>query len=154
MMCSLQYLFSVKVRWSSAFMAEQRSRRCFTSSLEAFEIVGPVVELAATQPLAGPVIAELAHHLPTRLHVVLRPSADEGEGRRTERELEEAAAERRDIVVMPLRRSFGDNIGLAVSQTKTSIKFATRGVLCFGVGQIELGRAGFQNDVAMRREIG
>src|ERR1700722_9269209 len=94
--------------------SDQRYGRWIGLWVELLEVLGPVRQTANAKPFNSPTVAELLDHSPRGQHVIFRASADERERRRTERELEEPPAERRDVVVVPLGRGFRDNIDLPI----------------------------------------
>src|SRR5437879_4108790 len=89
---------------------------------------------------------------PTRgEEILLRASTDESQRYRSESKLKETTAERRDVIVMTLRARVADNVDLPLREPEPAIYLTGRRALPFGIGQIELGRAGFEYHVAMRR---
>ena len=69
-------------------------------SVEFVEVLRPVRQAAGAKPFDSPTVAVLRDHPPRGQNVILRARADKGERRRTERELEEAPSERRDVIVV------------------------------------------------------
>ena len=111
----------------------------------------PIVQSVGAEPLDGPAFAVLLDHSPCGEDVVLGARADEGEGGGAERELEQPPSERRDVIVVALGRGLGDDLDLAIGESEALVHLAARGVLRLGIGQIELGWAGLEDYVAMRR---
>ena len=116
---------------------------------EFVEILGPVVQFARAKPLDCPALAVLFDHLSRCEYVVFRSRSDEGQCGGTQRELKQSAPQRRNIVVVPLWRSLSDDFDLPVGESESTIGLPCSGVRRLGVGQVELGRTGLENYVAV-----
>src|SRR5713226_4283265 len=93
-----------------AFSIEHRGERRFDFASEPVEVLRPIAQSADAEPLDGPAVAVPFDHLPRGQRVVFRTRTDECERRWSERELEQPAAQRRDIVVVPLGRGLSDYV--------------------------------------------
>src|ERR1700684_3352887 len=107
------------------------------SAFQAAPILGPFGEIARAEPLDWPVVTIFADHAPRLEDVFLGTCANERKGRRFEREIKEATAERRDIVVMPLRNGVCDDLPLARTQPELVIERCGVGITSLWIWQID-----------------
>src|SRR5579875_2587237 len=141
---------AVEIERAGAISVECR-RDFVTVSDKSVQVLRPVGESPKPEPLDGPSLAMPPDKTPRGEDVVLRACADEGERDRPERELEEPASERRDVVVVALGRGLGDDLDLAAGKPEAPVQLGGGRVLRLGAGQIEPRRAGFEDHVAMLR---
>src|SRR5260370_40362568 len=99
--------------------------RCgFGAWIKAIEVTRPLTEAAGAQPFDAPALAVLRNHASCSEHVLLGAGSDEGERRRSNRELEQPPAQRRDVVVVALGRGLGNDVGLPVVEPELPIELA------------------------------